>query len=157
ETNSSRGVSVRDTFFEFYRPSPEEVGKFITHATIAVDANVLLGLYRLPTAARTEVLDVLEGVKDRLWLPFQAGLEYQRNRLDVISAQAGAYESAKRIHGARDLDQMATKLLGLNIAEEVRGDMEQMLPGLDSALRAAIEQYERAVEELAVAHVVTVE
>ena len=55
------------------------------------DANVLLNLYRYSTNTCDELLDILDKISDRLWIPFQVGQEYQDNRLDVIQKQRNAY------------------------------------------------------------------
>jgi predicted nucleic acid-binding protein len=61
--------------------APEE---FYRNALIVLDTNVLLDLYRYTSPARNQVLDALELVSDRLWLPYQVGLEFVRGRSKVI-------------------------------------------------------------------------
>lgn len=85
---------MRDLFPGYYQPSDEEQQGAIATATIILDANVLLDLYRLPAASRAEAFGVLEKVKNRLWVPFQVALEYQRNRWNVISDQNDLYQAA---------------------------------------------------------------
>ncbi|MFI9412857.1 PIN-like domain-containing protein [Nocardia gamkensis] len=86
-------VTLRSIFPEWYGPDEEDIRKFITSATIALDANILLALYRVSDSQRGQILEVLEMVSDRLWLPHQAALEYQRNRLKVASDQQKIHES----------------------------------------------------------------
>jgi hypothetical protein len=84
-------ATVRDRFPEYYSPSTEDVARFVTQGVVVPDTNVLLGLYRLATEEREQVLAAFELVQDRLWLPYQVGFEYQRNRMGVIRQQASAY------------------------------------------------------------------
>lgn len=53
------------------------------------DTNVLLDLYRLPNEAKEDLFLILESkeLKDRVWLPFQAQLEYVYNKNGVIREQ----------------------------------------------------------------------
>lgn len=78
---------MKDTMIGFYRPSNEEFTELWNRAMFVIDANVLLNLYRYPSKASQELLGALEKLADRLWLPYHACLEYQRNRLTVIADQ----------------------------------------------------------------------
>ena len=88
---------MRDTFFAYYRPSDRELSELWANCTFVLDANVLLNLYRYPQAAREDLLRILERISDRLWVPHQAALEYQENRLAVIAKQLARYGQVKRI------------------------------------------------------------
>lgn len=48
------------------------------------DTNCLLNLYRCEEHTREEILNVMRAIANRTWIPFQVGLEYQRNRRSVI-------------------------------------------------------------------------
>jgi len=65
---------------------------------------VLLNLYRYTPNTRSEFIKILERISDRLWIPHQVALEYQRNRLTVISQQEKAYsEVIDDLQDARNL------------------------------------------------------
>jgi PIN like domain len=87
---------VRNFFRGHYRPSDEDLKKALFEGLIVLDANILLGLYRLPKERSIDVVNVLEKIKNRLWLPYQAALEFQRNRLNVV------LEQKKRFNEVRD-------------------------------------------------------
>lgn len=76
------------------------------------DANVLLDLYRLPTSAREDLINLLSDnkIKDRIWIPFQVSLEFIYNRLDVISDQKNKFHTVKKI-AAEALNQIDTLYL----------------------------------------------
>ena len=59
------------------------------------DANVLLNLYRYSPSTREAFFSLLEKVKDRIWITYQAAFEYQKNRLVVINAQREAYKDIR--------------------------------------------------------------
>lgn len=71
----------------FYRPSDEELNRALKEGLIVLDASFLLNLYRLPDQARKDIIEVLRLVRGHIWVPYQAGLEFQRNRLKVIAEQ----------------------------------------------------------------------
>ncbi len=68
-------------------------------ALIVFDTNSILNIYRLPAPSKKDFLDVLshEKVNHRIWLPFQALLEYTHNRLTVICEQKQTFSSIERI------------------------------------------------------------
>ncbi len=57
---------------------------YFENALIVVDTNVLLDLYRVSSATRREILEVLSKIQDRLWIPHQVALEYSRNRKNAV-------------------------------------------------------------------------
>ena len=57
-------------------------------ALFVFDTNVLLNLYRYQESTREELLNVIEKLSDRIWLPHHVALEFQRNRLTVIAGQS---------------------------------------------------------------------
>src|SRR5579864_6011430 len=88
---------MRKTFLGYYRPTPIEFRKLWDKCIFVPDANVLLNLYRYSEETRNKLIDILQKIADRLWVPHQAALEYQQNRLQVISAQKGAYTKIERL------------------------------------------------------------
>jgi hypothetical protein len=84
---------MRDIFPAHFRPSSEDLDEMWKTATFAVDANVLLNLYRYSSATRQELEQALESVKKQLFLPHQAAREFLKNRLSVTSEQSERYTS----------------------------------------------------------------
>jgi hypothetical protein len=140
---------VKRDFAEWYGPDPDEFRRIAREAQIVLDTNVLLSLYRVSAVQREEILDVLRKVSDRLWLPYQVGLEYQRNRLKVVHEQSRVYALLRQrfsqtSDGVRQIlkDQRAHALL-------------------ESAVVALIERlvtdFDEAIDDLEAQHVLTVE
>ena len=71
----------------FSYPSATNFAKLWKEGLFVLDTNALLDLYRLPTGARNDVISVLKVMGNQLWLPHQVCLEFERNRLSVISTQ----------------------------------------------------------------------
>ena len=82
---------MKSSFPGYYRLTNEELKRLWDECIFVLDASVLLNLYRYSDQTREELLDILRGIQDRLWIPHQAALEYQRNRLNVIHQQTAAY------------------------------------------------------------------
>lgn len=88
---------MKDQMLGYYRPSDDEFNEIWDKATFVLDANVLLNLYRYPAKASQELLGALEKLADRLWLPYHAALEYQRNRLVIIAEQKKRFVDVRNL------------------------------------------------------------
>ena len=113
-------IDATSAFWEWGAPSEENYAWLARESLVAVDTNVLLAPYRLSIEAAASVLDLLEGLSGRLFVPHQVGLEYHRNRISVVSQQwntAGAVqrllselaeESSDRIRQVKNIDRHST-------------------------------------------------
>ncbi|MGY1892924.1 PIN-like domain-containing protein [Pseudomonas sp. SDT291_1_S447] len=105
---------MKSSFAGFYAPTPEQYEVLWKEALFVLDTNVLLNLYRLPTLARNELIGLLELLKDRIWIPHQVGLEFQRGRLTVIASERKSTEEA--LTAAQSVvGQVKNKVEGLQI------------------------------------------
>jgi hypothetical protein len=82
---------MRARFPGYYRPTDEQFAEFFDDGLICPDTSVLLSLYRVSEATREDVFSVFRAIGDRLWLPHQVALEFQRNRQEVIREQTEVY------------------------------------------------------------------
>lgn len=87
---------MRDLFAQFYALDEDTVKAAVTDGLVAADTNVLLNLYRFQGGAREDLFGALESLKDRLWVPHQVGLEFQRRRVGVIADQEQYFTSTQR-------------------------------------------------------------
>jgi len=85
---------MRTTFPGHFRPNDGGFELLWAECIFAVDANVLLNLYRYSPETRQELEKTLTSVKDRLFIPHQAAKEFLRNRLGVTAGQAEEYTKA---------------------------------------------------------------
>lgn len=132
---------MKTAFYGYYSPTQDQYERIWKDALIVLDANVLLNLYRLPATARDELISVLEILKDRLWIPHQVALEFQRNRLTVISTERKSTEHA--LSSTNELvNEVKKKVDALQIDKQGLGiDTIPLLSALESAndqLRIAI-------------------
>ncbi|OUB85742.1 PIN-like domain-containing protein [Bacillus wiedmannii] len=83
---------MKKVFPEFNKYSESEFKEIFNKCTFVLDANVLLNLYRYSNETKNELLEILGKIKERLWMPYQVGLEYNFNRLPVIIEQEKLYQ-----------------------------------------------------------------
>ncbi len=93
DTESQRR-GLYDDFRGYRVPTEAELTEALRTATAVVDANVLLNLYRYNEATRDDLLDVLQRLGDRLWIPHQVLREFWRNRLSVLASRETGSEQA---------------------------------------------------------------
>ncbi|MGV9510570.1 PIN-like domain-containing protein [Streptomyces tendae] len=83
EADASGQTSQRTIYDcdDAYRtPSHADFQRLFRSAIIALDANVLIGLYRSNERTRRDTFTVLNQVKERIWIPHQVLSEFWRNR-----------------------------------------------------------------------------
>lgn len=88
---------MKKTFSGYYRPTDGEFVELWKKCLFIFDANVILNLYRYSKVTSDNLLDILKLNTERIWMPHQAGLEYQNNRPIEIKKQIKAYDAVKKI------------------------------------------------------------
>jgi hypothetical protein len=89
------GGRMRKRFPGYYRD--HEVDLAIRETLVVFDASVLLNLYRYPSDASQDLLELMEALSDKVWIPYHAALEYQRNRLAVIADQRRRFREVRQV------------------------------------------------------------
>ena len=88
---------MKDRFYEFYKLPEEKIESIWEKGLLVTDTNVLLDLYRLEEKSRKDLKKSIDYFKDRVWIPYQVGLEFHRNRESVIKELGGSkYEEFKK-------------------------------------------------------------
>jgi len=124
---------VKKTFSHYYPPSDAEFKELWQSAVIVVDANVVLNLYRYPEQARDDLLDSLAKFSNRLWIPYYAALEYQRNRLTVIADQKKRFREVEEII-EQSISSLRNKLDGLQLKRRHSTiEVDEFLATIDTA------------------------
>ena len=82
---------MKKQFAEYYELPEERIKEIWEDSLIVFDTNVLLNLYRYNEDARTEFINVIKFYKERLWIPYQVGLEFHRRREEIMRKNAKAY------------------------------------------------------------------
>jgi len=77
-------TTLNELFPERREPCGKALAELWSRAIFVIDSNILLKMYELPEESRSKALAVFETIAHRLWLPFQAAVEYERNRFRRI-------------------------------------------------------------------------
>lgn len=88
---------MKDLFRGYYRLDDSELKVLWDSAIFIFDSNVLLNLYRYKPKTRDQLITVMEKLAGRVWIPYHVALEYQKNRISVISEQRQKFVKAKAI------------------------------------------------------------
>lgn len=134
---------MKERFGGYYRPSEDEFVDLWQNCVFVLDTNVLLNLYRYPLDARNDLIGVLKRVKSRVWIPHQVALEYEENRLTVISEQMKRYRDVKEI-----LDSMQNQLRGQLEALQLKKrhstiDPDNLLQKISSSMEEFVGELEK--------------
>lgn len=92
--------TLEDLFPGYYAPSGDSLSALWSEGLFVLDSNVLLDLYMVPDQTRRQTLDALSKLKQRLWLPYQSALEFQRLRIKMIGD--GRTKVAKAVEPLED-------------------------------------------------------
>ncbi len=139
---------MRSQLAEWYEPDESALREILKVGTIALDANVLLDLYRLGDELRNKVTDVLidASVRSRLFVPYQAALEYQRNRLNIAHTQSQSFAELRQ-----ELDKLtnilAQKTNAILRDKDVRGTV-------NDTVRSKVDELHIFLAELEKKHVI---
>lgn len=82
--------TFRELFAGYYPLAEDDLREVYRSGMISLDANVLLDLYRFTPRARDELIEILERVKDRIFVTHQAAAEFHQNRLNVVDKRLAA-------------------------------------------------------------------
>jgi hypothetical protein len=87
---------MKSLFPGYYRPTEEEFHQMWQECIFAFDANMLLNIYRFPSDTLENFFNILERLKDRIWIPHQVATEFYENREVVIAYQLNMYEEIEK-------------------------------------------------------------
>lgn len=87
---------MKSHFFNYYKPTDEDMKQLWDEGLYVFDTNVIIKFYRYTDSVKTDFLNALKCKKEHLWVPNQVGFEYQKNRLNVINDQMVAYDNIKK-------------------------------------------------------------
>jgi hypothetical protein len=88
---------MKKNLYSYYRPTKEEFDTIWDNCLIIPDTNILLNLYRYSKETSDDFLNIFQILSERIWIPHQIALEYQKNRLNVIYTQYKIYSNLAEI------------------------------------------------------------
>ncbi|MDG4823278.1 PIN-like domain-containing protein [Asanoa sp. WMMD1127] len=131
-----------DGFEGYFIHGSPDVDRALTSALIAVDANVLLNLYRYNERTTEDLLTIFDKIGHRLVIPHQAMREFHRNRLAAIGNPAGA---AQDLRNTLDRNQRSASDALARWAKQVALD-DQELSRLQDGVGEAFDRLREAVD-----------
>lgn len=141
---------MKSELFEYYPPTEDELKALWKDGVLILDTNVLLSLYRLPDSSREEFLKVLEGLKDRIWVPYHVTLEYQRSRLnvihnerkiteDVLADSVQLFEAIQKKVLSRELDRRGLGIDADGLLKDLKKSSDQLVEAMESAHKSQLD------------------
>jgi hypothetical protein len=125
---------MRERFAHFYPPDEDATATAMKTGLVVPDTNVLLGLYKVQLTARHQLFGALRKLDNRLWIPYQVGIEFHRNRLGVIAEQEAYFgETQKKFDAA--IEDLCEKVKEFNGARFTM--TAARVAQIEKALRAA--------------------
>jgi len=135
---------MEKVFNEFYNLSNIDIEAVWSNALIVFDTNILLNFYRYSEETITEFSNVLDEMKERLWLPYQIGKEFHEERLNVIIQQVKVYnESISKIKDIEKefLNENRNPFLSNSLLQE----FTSILDKVNKELEEKSEKYEASI------------
>lgn len=139
--DDSAYAGLFDDFVGRRSATAEDYRRALAEGLVLVDTNVLLNLYRSAAEPREELLNVLERLGDRLWVPHQVISEFWRHREEATLDLQDAADTARK-GLSKLLDQSLSALHAWT--NRVALPDEQVV-ALDEALATGFQQIESAV------------
>lgn len=141
-TATNRGLF--DGFERYRSASDADYARVMTQGIVALDANVLLNLYRYNAQTRQDLLNVLKALGDQLLIPHQVLAEFWRNREEAIRDPVSKGEDTiKDLTKRRDesITSLRTWANRVALPEDARKQHVRALNECFDALVADIERH----------------
>lgn len=134
---------MKSLFPGYHRPTEEEFHQMWQECIFAFDASMLLNIYRYPSETLEGFFNILERLKDRIWIPHQVATEFYENREVVIAYQLNIYnEIEKRFN--ESYGKLENQLAGFKRHFSIKP--EQLLQLIQSGIQNAKESLKKERE-----------
>lgn len=139
---------MKSSFPGFYSPTNDEINDvWNSDKTLFVfDTNTLLYLYGYAIKTRKDFFSILSKIKDRIWIPYHVGLEYQRRRLSVVRDEKRVFKDIEKL-----LDSIETVFANdfphLNLEKRLPS-LHKRTDTLQHAVKKEVSAYRRALAKL---------
>jgi hypothetical protein len=130
-------------FVGFKIASPEEFDTALREAAVAIDANVLLDLYRFRPQTSQDLIKTLKSLGDRLVVPHQALREFWRQRQRSPGSPRGATKTATDAlakSGRSMCDALATWAKAVGVDDDELSDLTSRVDDFLEALKGELQQ-----------------
>ena len=83
-------------YIEFDEGEKKQIWK---KAIFVFDTNVFLNIYRYSKKTRESMLEAMDSLKDRIWMPYQVAKEFMKNRPTVVFETIEQYSKLEEEKG----------------------------------------------------------
>lgn len=137
---------MKSKFLGHFKLNDDQVKEIWGDGVFVFDANTLLNMYRYSDTTRDALFSQFERIKNRVWLPHQAGVEFFRNRISVIADQKKTYDDMKR-----DLTsikrQFSTERGHPFISLDSASELEKTITKIEQELSASAQKIENRMTQ----------
>lgn len=137
---------MRDLFPGFYPPEKADLDAIWNEGSVVLDANVLLDAFRYSKTTLEQLLDIIEGLGDRVWIPYQAAHEYHQNLPGVLDEHAKSSRNAAD-DAAKLYERLTSERRHPFVSAELMDRVNALFPDLIDGLRAAEEEVDGLLRE----------
>lgn len=82
---------MKELYSGYSKKTEKELKELWQNSLITFDTNVILNLYRYSDSTKIAILELIKKFEKQIFLTFQVGLEYNRNRYEIISDQENSH------------------------------------------------------------------
>ncbi|WP_100802575.1 PIN-like domain-containing protein [Ulvibacter sp. MAR_2010_11] len=82
---------MKELYSGYSKKTEKELKELWKNSLITFDTNVILNLYRYSDSTRVAILELIKKFEKQIFLAYQVGLEYNRNRYEIISDQENSH------------------------------------------------------------------
>ncbi|MEG4588909.1 PIN domain-containing protein, partial [Microcoleus sp. MOSTC5] len=148
---------MRNLFFWRLPPSEADFSRLWEDATFVFDTNFLLDLYRVSHSTAENFLNILQQIKNRIWLPYQVADEFLRRREEIIASEVESFQKALSVIEKWKSEQQnfnslrgSLRQTGRIVSAEVDflfGDQKHYLDAVDAVEKAFREKIEQITSD----------
>jgi hypothetical protein len=84
-------TKLQKLFPGYFRPADGDVASVWKSGTFVFDSSALLNVYRYSPETTAAFLEILEKIKNRVWIPYDVAREFLKNRVGVIREHERKY------------------------------------------------------------------
>jgi predicted nucleic acid-binding protein len=155
EYNKRGDIQVKSSIWEYIDLTVKEKDELWNNGVFVFDTNVLLNLYRCSKKTSEALINALEKLSERIWIPHQVAYEFMKNRCKVIIDVCIKYEEfenikktfldqAKSLSNMRDVDPEIVELekyIDTWIKDTERNNLVVTNPSSDSVLSTILKLF----------------
>ena len=136
---------MKKSFSGFYNPTNAETKlAWQSNNTVFIfDTNIFLNLYSYKEETRNDFFRFLSKLKEKIWMPFHVGLEYQMKRLDIIKEAKKVFRDAnKSLDDIKELEKSLKVIV--DRFPSLSSETEELLKNINNL----IDNYRNSLNEL---------